>query len=57
MRLCYSCSQIIVAPLPTYMPPFPHLPCARFDDVFGEYVDNDQLYCTAIRPLIATVFK
>eukprot|EP00887_Chlorella_sp_A99_P004075 scaffold11.g4075.t1 len=29
----------------------------RFDDVFDENVTNDQLYSTAIQPLIATVFK
>ncbi|KFM22813.1 Kinesin-like protein KIF2A [Auxenochlorella protothecoides] len=29
----------------------------RFDDVFGEDVDNDALYCTAIQPLISTIFR
>ena len=29
----------------------------RFDDVFGEDVDNDLLYATAIRPLISTIFR
>lgn len=29
----------------------------RFDDVFDEHVDNDQLYERAIQPLVGTAFR